>query len=188
MGSHRERYKDRFFLFYMQYDIMNSSNILHKVIFADDTNLFLSHKNLEHLQNLMSEELIKVDTWFKCNKFALYINKTNFIVFHSNRNRNNVEHIRIEINDRAVERVESIKFLGIYIDEFLNFKKHIDELTKKLSKYVGLFFKLRHFLPVEALLTLYRSLFESHLNYCNVIWSNTYPSYLKKLQLYHGPS
>lgn len=48
------------------------------------------------------------------------------------------------------------------MDEFINFRGHIDVLTKKLSKYVGLFFKLRHFLPGEALVTLYRRDGEIH--------------------------
>ena len=48
--------------------------------------------------------------------------------------------------------------------------------------YSGLFFKLRDHLPLSALLTLYRSLFEPHLFYCNIIWCNTFPSYLHKLQ------
>lgn len=42
---------------------------------------------------------------------------------------------------------------------------------------------MQHFLPLEALLNLYQSLFEPHLNYCNVIWCNIYPSYLEKLQI-----
>lgn len=58
----------------------------------------------------MNEELIKVDTWFRCNKLSLNINKTNFIVFRSNRNQNDAEHVHIEINGRAIERVEFTKF------------------------------------------------------------------------------
>ena len=57
----------------------------------------------------------------------------------------------------------------------------LKNLIHKLSKYVGLFYKLRHILPLSALLTLYKTLFEPHLNYCNVIWCNTFPSHLKKL-------
>ncbi len=52
-----------------------------------------------------------------------------------------------------------------------------------MPKYVGLFFKLRHFLPLSALLTLYKTLFEPHINYCNIIWCNTFPSHLQKLQI-----
>ena len=80
-------------------------------------------------------------------------------------------------------RVKTTRFVGVQRDEFINFRGHIDVLTKKLSKYVGLFFKLRHFLHGEALLTLYRSLFEPNLNYCNIIWSNTFPSHLGKLTI-----
>ena len=55
-------------------DFIHSSNILHKVRFADDTNLFLSHKNIHDLQKNLNDELIKVDTWLKCNKLSLNIN------------------------------------------------------------------------------------------------------------------
>lgn len=51
----------------------------------------------------------------------------------------------------------------------------------KLSKLVGLFLKVRHLLPLQGLLAMYRSLFEPHLNYCNIIWNNTYPTYTEKL-------
>ena len=51
-----------------------------------------------------------------------------------------------------------------------------------MSKYVGLFYKIRYFLPLPALLTLYRSLLEPHLTYCNIIWCNTSPSFLLKLE------
>ena len=77
--------------------------------------------------------------------------------------------------------MDAIKFLGIHIDQFINFKKHINELVKKLSKIVGLFFKVRHVLPLDVLLSLYRTLFEPHLTYCNIIWHNTYPTYTEKL-------
>ncbi len=65
-------------------DFINSSKLLHKVIFADDTNLFLSHNNSYELQDLLNAELQKVDAWFKSYKLSLNINKTNFIVFHFN--------------------------------------------------------------------------------------------------------
>lgn len=77
--------------------------------------------------------------------------------------------------------MHSTKFLGVLIDESLTFKCHIDHLVNKLSKYVGLFYKIRHVLPLSALLLLYKTLFEPHLNYCNVIWCNTFTSHLKNL-------
>lgn len=87
---------------------------------------FLSHKNLDILQKLVNEELVKVDSWFKYNKLSVNVSKTKFIIFHSNRSRTNIESIQIKIHNKVIERVENIKFLGIYLDESLNFKQHIE--------------------------------------------------------------
>ena len=141
------------FILYIN-DFVNSTNIFHKVIFADDTNLFTSHRNLLTLQDTVNTGLIKVDAWFKCNKLSLNVNKTNYMLFCSNRKKINTELVHINIDNQEIIRVSSTRFLGVHIDEFVNFKYHIDHLTKKLSKYVGLFYKLRHSLPLSALLTM----------------------------------
>lgn len=156
------------FIIYIN-DFVHCSSDIHKILFADDTNLFISHKNMDQLEKCLNEQLAKLNIWFKCNKLSLNISKTSYIVFSPNRRDDRNYNINIMIDDRAIQKVDSTKFLGIFIDHSLNFKKHIDELVKKLSKIVGLFFKIRHLLPFEALLTLYRSLFEPYLNYCNVI-------------------
>lgn len=155
---------------------------LYKVLFADDTNLFMSHKNPDDMEETINRELRNVAIWFRCNKLSLNINKTNYIVFLSKQNQLVNKYVCLKINEQIIERVNTIKFLGVFIDECLQFKCHIDQLITKLSKYVGLFFKVRHFLPQSALVILYKTLFESHLNYCNVIWCNTFTCYLKKIQ------
>lgn len=53
------------------------------------------HTYLNDQKNL-NEKLVKVDTWFKCNTLSLNISERNVIVFHSNINQNNVEHVIIE--------------------------------------------------------------------------------------------
>jgi len=110
----------------------------------------------------------KVDSWFKCNKLSLNISKTNFILFNSNKKLpilRNTPLCLIKINGQVIKSVYSTKFLGVLIDDSLGFKCHIDYLVNKLSKYVGLFYKIRHFLPLSALMMLYKTLFEPHLNY-----------------------
>ena len=104
------------------------------------------------------------------------------MLFTLNRQLKSTACCQIAISGEAVKRVDCTKFLGVLIDDSLTFKCHIDHLVSKLSKYVGLFYRVRHLLPQSALLTLYKTLFEPHLNYCNVIWGNTFPSHLKKLQ------
>ena len=52
-------------------------------MFADDTTLLASHKNLNVLIDTFNVELSKISTWFKCNKLSLIISKTNFMHFQT---------------------------------------------------------------------------------------------------------
>ena len=96
----------------------------------------------------LNAELAKVDTWFKCNKLSLNIKKTNYIVFTTAQSQINTENLTLKINNQVIERVRSTKFLGVIIDDHLNFKCHIDHLMLKLSKYLGLFYKLTLFTQI----------------------------------------
>lgn len=56
-------------------------------------------------------------------------------MFHPNKKQTDTNHICPKINGQNIAKVSSTKFWGILIDEFLNFKQHIDGLLKTLSKY-----------------------------------------------------
>ncbi len=123
-------YEILLFIIYIK-NFVNSSKILHKVIFAVDTNLFLLHKNTLELQDLLNAELQKIDTWFKCNKLSLHISKTNYIVFRSNKNALDMDHICLKVNYKELLRVNSTKFLEVLIDESINFRHHMEHLISK---------------------------------------------------------
>ena len=74
-----------------------------------------------------------------------------------------------------------MKFLGVLLDEHLTWKKHITELHKKLKGTSGIFFKIRNYIPLQPLISLYNSLFSSFLNYGITAWGITYDTYLKPL-------
>ena len=63
-----------------------------------------------------------------------------------------------------------MKYLGIIIDNKLNWKSHLNELTKPLGKAIGLLSKIRHFVTSSTLKHLYHSLFNSHLVYGYILW------------------
>ena len=69
------------FLIYVN-DFSKASTVLSEVMFADDTNLFLSHKNIETLFKEVNRELGNVTVWFKANKLSLNVNKTKWSLFH----------------------------------------------------------------------------------------------------------
>ena len=67
-----------------------------------------------------------------------------------------------------------MKFLGVLLDSNLNWKPHITELSKKLARTVGVFFKIRHFVPLDTLKLLYCSLFYGFVSYGIAVWGLTY--------------
>ena len=69
------------------------------------------------------------------------------------------------------------------MDENLSWKFHINELPKKLSRTVGIFYKIRHFVPSDTLQIFYYSLFYSFLSYGISVWDFTFRSYFEKLSL-----
>ena len=78
--------------------------------------------------------------------------------------------------------------LGITIDEHLDGKGHIDYLSNKIARNVGMLNKLKHFLPVYIMKTLYSSLIASHLQYCTLLWENSHVTNIRKLQLLQNKS
>ena len=68
------------FLIYVN-DLCNASNILDPIMFADDTNLFFSHRNISTLFLTVNNELHKTGEWFKANRLSLNIKKTKYTFF-----------------------------------------------------------------------------------------------------------
>ena len=77
--------------------------------------------------------------------------------------------------------ISTIKCLGVLLDENLSWKCDINELSKKLSRTIGIFYRIRNFVPFEILKLLYYSLFHSFLSYSIAVWGFTYKSHFQKL-------
>ena len=79
---------------------------------------------------------------------------------------------QIIIENNVLEQVDNIKFLGVYIDQHLTWKTHVNFFAAKISKSVGLLYKAKCYLPSKSLRTLYYALIYPYLTYCNSIWAS----------------
>ena len=86
---------------------------------------------------------------------------------HNNKLPNNIS---LQINSTEIERVTNFIFLGVTINEHLSWKPHIDKICSKISKYIGILNKLKHYLPQNILRILYCSVVQSHLSYAILTW------------------
>ena len=93
-----------FFLLYIN-DIINTSTILQLILFADDTNVFVSHKDKDCLTNILNAELNKLSLWFRANRLSLNLKEKNkFIVFKPCQKRTN-QTIQLLINSQKIDQV-----------------------------------------------------------------------------------
>ena len=168
------------FLIYVN-DVVHASNKCSFTIFADDTSLIYAEENINDLHNTVQDDLRCISEWILCNKLKLNIQKTNLILF-KNRSQHHVIP-SVKLNNEEIQQVQQVKFLGIFVDEHLNWKSHINYITSKLSKICGLLYRVRNQLPQTALTCLYYTLCYPHLMYCVSVWGCTWPTYLNDASL-----
>ena len=104
------------FLMYIN-DFSSCSDILDLQLFADDSNLFFSHKNLSQLEPIVNNEITHVHTWLCANKLSL-----NIVLFHPSQRK--IEgSINLYVKDTSLNEKDNFKYLGIIIDSNLNWNK-----------------------------------------------------------------
>ena len=163
-------------------DIVNSSASLQFVLYADDTNIFFSHNNLQCLLSHVQTEMQNVTRWFQVNKLQINKSKTKYMIFNfKERGRKLPTNLNLQIENEVVEQVEYTNFLGVIIDNKLSWEKHIASVSNKISSSIGILRKLKSVLPSETLFTLYRSLIHPHLSYCSLVWGRTYKRFYMPL-------
>ena len=170
-----------FFLLYIN-DIANVSKLVDLILFADDTSIFFSHKDLNYLNNVVNRELRKLSDWFIVNKLSLNLTKTKFMIFKP-RQKTRHPDVQLTLKNRSIEQVNETVFLGVILDETLSWKSHISHVANKISKSIGIIFRSSFYLFDISLRILYYSIIYPYLEYCNFVWASTYSSNLCRIVL-----
>ena len=115
-------------------------------MFADNTNLFLSHQNINILFNKFNEELQKIETWFKANKLSLNSKKTKYVLFHKSSAKDDIPFKLpiLKISGKKIERETAIKFLDVMLDENITWENIFAQLNLNLQKILDCFIMLNH--------------------------------------------
>ena len=88
----------------------------------------------------------------------------------------------ISASGSQIRRVKSVKYLGLVVDDTLTWDQHVDYISSKVIKNIGIIKRVRSFLPRHSLLTLYRTLVEPYLRYCNTVWGQCNETLKERLQ------
>ena len=147
-------------------------------MFADDTNLSCSNKNIETLFQIVNSELKLVTEWFLANKLSLNAKKTKYVILHKVTMFDSLplQLPAMTFNNIEIKRENSVIFLGVIIDENLTWKNHI-VLENKISKNIGVLYRASHLVDFKNLLKIYFSFI--YISYANIAWASTFKTKLQ---------
>jgi hypothetical protein len=151
------------------------------ILFADDTTVYYSSKNVTHIFDNINKDLNSLEDWFKANKLSLNISKTHYMIFPGQPTKH--ENLSLKINNEIINQVHKVKFLGMIIDENLTWQEHINYCSNKMSSGLYALNSSKHLLTKEHLKTLYYSLTHSYLNYGLLLWGSSNKRHISKLEI-----
>ena len=155
------------FLLYIN-DLASVCQYTVPILFADDSNLFISGNDADLIMKTLNTELKEISLWLKANKLSLNIKKTHFMIF-SSKNKPHTD-MNINIDGEIINETSKTKFLGVIIDNKLSWKDHILYISGKLARGTGVILRARKYLMKETLISLYYSFVYPYLIYCNHVW------------------
>lgn len=174
------------FLLYIN-DISDCSSKVTFYLFADDTSIFMSHKDINTLQDKLNAELVHVSDWLIANKLSLNVKKSNALLFRT-KNCSSNNQINLEINGSPIVEKDHAKYLGLLIDHKLTFEYHIEHINTKMIKGNALLAKLRHYVPDTVLKNFYNAQIQPHLDYGALVWGTSAQTHISKIAKSHEKS
>ena len=131
----------------------------------------------------MNKDLSNLPYWLRANKLSLNIQKTELIIFHWTSLKIDPS-IKFKLQGKRLIPAQSLKYLGVLLDEHLQWTKKLSNVKIKLNRAIGILSKLRHNSSLDILNITYHSLFASHLLYACQPWGQKNQTSLNQIQFF----
>ena len=152
--------------------------------YADDTQIIVSGSNVKEVRLKLEEQMKRAQAWYSKNSLQNNAGKTETMIIGMKKNTEKM-YVRVTENGQTknLEFQKSIKILGIYIDEQLNWNEHVQKVRNKATNSIRNLNRINHLIPMKHKMLLYNSLVASHYNYVDTVWSGCGKINEKRLQL-----
>ncbi len=151
-------------------------------LFADDGALYFDNVMRGSYANI-KQEVKSIFKWLQANKLSLNNDKTKLLIFDS---KPNLDAILVEVKENltlVIREFKSKKYLGLVVDNRLNFNEHIDYIKKKISKRIGAMYRSKGLLPLKYRKMFANALMLPHFDYLDIIWCRTFKNKLNDLDV-----
>ena len=151
-------------------DLLSTLKLSDLFNFADDNTISATADNFDHLLLTLKHESELAVKWFTDNQMLVNPDKFQEMILPNSRNSKNYGPVKSETESEKIETKNTVKLLGITIDNKLNFEEHICELCKKASMQLNAISRLKKFIGKEQKEAFINSFIFSNFNYCPLVW------------------
>ena len=146
-------------------DLPDQCRVFDVFMFADDTNLLYSSQFFD--ESAINSDIHALMSWLDANNLRLNVKKSQ-LMWIRNKNPKN-----IDLGSETLANMQSVKYLGVVLDNCFTFKSHIDTVVKKLSSHVFVLFRIRKAASKNVLMTYYKAYIQPTISYCLLIYGST---------------
>ena len=157
------------------------------ILFADDTTFQISDSNINELFLKANTELLKASNWFSSNRLTLNIKKTKYMLFRPKNIKVNFDSLCLKIGNENIDRIGKgcktsfFKFVGIHLDEFLDWDAHCAHVAAKISSGNFIISRSKNVFPINIRKNIYNSLVRSHMEFGILSWGTALQGKLKHI-------
>ena len=131
--------------------------------FADDTNLLCLSNSIKKLNRLANADLEHLANWLNAKNFTQY-KKTEMVIFKSNQKKFE-DDLKIKLRGKEQYPTDRVKYLDAEIDNNLSWQYHVNDLSIKLNRTNAVLFKMRKYITLKILRSIYFAIFDSYLSH-----------------------
>ena len=138
--------------------------------------------SIKKLNKLVNADLKHLVNWLNANKISLNVKKTEMVIFKSKQKKFEGD-LKIKLSGERPYPTESVKYLGVKIDTNLSWQYHVKDLSLKLNGANALLYKIRKYVGLKILRSIYFAIFDSYLCYCCLVWAQKH-STIQQIVIY----
>ena len=170
------------FLLYIN-DLPDCLKLTTPGMYADDTQIFSSSNDANELVVRLNSDLAHVCNWLKENRLQMHPSKCKMMFIGSPYHTNNIIcEEPVVANGKPIPRINTQVCLGVNLDENLSWASHIEMICKKASSGIGAIKRIKPFVPMHTLQSIYKSLVQPYFDYCSPLWDTCGKLLKDKLQ------
>ena len=147
-----------------------ASDKFNYILYADDTTLIGNISNFKSINmqcsitDNINIELDKICDWLAVNKLSLNASKSNYMIFHHRQKKLKSTSIPIlEMNHTLIKQVNEFSFLGLTVNNHMDWNSHITNISNKITKIMGIMNRIKKSIPQQILNLMYNSLILPHI-------------------------